>query len=118
MEVCGRVGGQGLGGGRAGPVLFLLCLDIGAVVLALDTEGRFVLHRIVDRRDKRLLLRGDGNLQQTETTDTDHVLALMSIARRKGVGYPVTGRVWRIYSRLWMWLFPLRRWLLALFRRL
>lgn len=90
----------------------------GAVVLALDTEGRFVLHRIVARCDKRLLLRGDGNLQQTETTDTDHVLALMSIARRKGVGYPVTRCVWRIYSRLWIWLFPLRRWLLALFRRL
>lgn len=90
----------------------------GAVVLARDTQGRFVLHRIVARRGDHLLLRGDGNLHQTETTTVSQVLALMTAVRRKGVVYPVTSRTWRLYSWWWLRLSPLRRWLLALFRRL
>lgn len=93
-------------------------LQPGAVVLALTDDHRYVLHRIVCRRGDELTLLGDGNLRQTERTDTGCVIGLLTAVIRKGRTYPTDGAVWLRYSRWWRRLTPARRWLLAIFRRI
>lgn len=93
-------------------------LQPGAVVLALTDDHRYVLHRIVRRRGDELTLLGDGNLRQTERTNTGCVIGLLTAVIRKGRTYPTDGAVWLRYSRWWRRLTPARRWLLAIFRRI
>lgn len=92
-------------------------LQPGAVVLAKTKDSRYVLHRILYRRGNELILSGDGNLNQTECTDTGRVIGLMTAVIRKGKTYQTDGTVWIRYSFLWKRLAPIRRWLLAIFRR-
>ena len=94
-------------------------LQPGVVVLAREQgSGRIVLHRIIRRRDNLLTLQGDGNVELTEESRTNLVLARAVTLIRGEKSYPVEGRCWRCYSRLWLWLTPVRRWLLAIYRRL
>ncbi|MBQ5692877.1 MAG: S24/S26 family peptidase, partial [Alistipes sp.] len=39
----------------------------GAVVLAKDIKGRFIVHRIIRRDGDTIILMGDGNIGITET---------------------------------------------------
>lgn len=93
-------------------------LTPGTAVLARDTTGRIVFHRIIRRNGETLTLQGDGNLAQTEETSISQVMGLMMEAIRKEKKYPTDGKVWKRYSYWWLKLTPARRWLLALFRRL
>lgn len=93
-------------------------LQPGVSILARDTTGRIVFHRIIRRNGDLLTLQGDGNLTQTEEASIDNVMGLMTEAVRKGKHYPADGKVWKRYSRWWIKLTPLRRWLLAIFRRI
>lgn len=93
-------------------------LQPGASVLARDTTGRIVFHRIIHRNGETLILQGDGNLAQTEETSINQVMGLMTVAIRKEKEYPADGKVWKRYSYWWLKLTPVRRWLLAIFRRL
>lgn len=98
------------------------CTDVqlqpGTVVLALTDDRRYVLHRIVRRQGNELTLLGDGNLYQTERTDTSRVIGLLTAVIRKGRTYSTDGAVWLRYSHWWRILTPVRRWLLAIYRRI
>lgn len=93
-------------------------LQPGTSVLARDTTGRIVFHRIIHRNGETLILQGDGNLKQTEETTVSQVMGLMTVAIRKDKEYPTDSKVWKRYSYWWLKLTPVRRWLLAIFRRL
>lgn len=93
-------------------------LQPGAAVLARDTTGRIVFHRIIRRNGDTLILQGDGNLTQTEETSTGRVMGLMTEAIRKEKHYSADSRTWKRYSYWWLRLTPARRWLLAIFRRI
>lgn len=93
-------------------------LQPGASVLARDITGRIVFHRIIRRYGETLILQGDGNLAQTEETSISQVMGLMTAAIRKDKKYPAAGKAWKCYSYCWLKLTPVRRWLLAIFRRL
>lgn len=93
-------------------------LQPNAVVLARDTNGRVVFHRIIRRNGPELTLQGDGNVRLTEQTCVSDVMGIMVAAIRKGKEYPCNGSVWQRYSYWWTKLTPVRRWLLAVFRRI
>ena len=93
-------------------------LQPGVAVLARDLTERIVFHRIIRRNGNILILQGDGNLAQTEETDIGRVMGVMTEAMRKDKRYTADGKVWKLYSYWWMKLYPARRWLLALFRRI
>lgn len=93
-------------------------LQPGVTVLARESGGRIVLHRIIARSGDRLILQGDGNLRQTEETAPELVMGMVTAVVRKGKVYAADGRVWRMYSRWWVRLAPWRRYLLAIYRRL
>ncbi len=97
----------------------------GTVALIKDTRGNHVIHRIISkdsiyRQDgitETVTLLGDGNIGQTETATLDNVIGIMYSIERKGHIWKSSDWGWRIYSRLWILLTPLRRWPLGLWRR-
>ena len=90
----------------------------GAVVLAKDTRGAYLIHRIIKRDGDRLTLMGDGNIGLTETARTSEVIGLMQSVTKKGRTYSVQSLRWRLYSWFWKMLTPVRRYPLALWRKL
>lgn len=93
-------------------------LQIGDFILALDTCNHYVLHRIVELQDKMFVLIGDGNYNASELVEQDKVIALVSAVIRKEKQYLCNNKTWKAYSWLWMKALPLRRYLLAICRRL
>lgn len=90
----------------------------GTLVLACDTNGIYVMHRIIDRKGNLLTLMGDGNLNITEQAYTDSVFGKVISIIRKNKEFSCEGYTWKIYSAFWMKALPLRRYLLAICRRI
>lgn len=91
----------------------------GDPVLAEILPGHYVLHRIVDIEGGNVTLLGDGNLT-VEHCRVEDVKGSVVCFYRKGRSVPdrTDGMKWRIYSFLWMRLRPIRRYLLAFYRRI
>ncbi len=92
----------------------------GDVVLAATREGAYVLHRVTAREGDELTLKGDGNVRGCEHCSVPDVIGVADCfyRRRSRRPLPVASLRWRVYSALWMRLAPVRRLLLALYRRL
>jgi hypothetical protein len=92
---------------------------VGDVVLAEYAKGAFVCHRIVRMDGDAVTLRGDGNVCGVEKVTRADVLAKVVQIERKGKLYDLaTSRRWKCYSFMWCHLLPLRRYLLAAYRRI
>ena len=84
---------------------------IGDVIL-VRLPGRYVLHRLIHMDGDRLTLMGDGNIAGTEPCTTGDVLGTVTAILRDGKEIiPGDGRFWRR-------LLPIRRYILAIYRRL
>lgn len=94
-------------------------LAVGDVVLAEIAPGRYVLHRLIALDEHQAILRGDGNLANEYCRPCD-IRAKAVGFYRKGRATPdrTDSRKWRIYSWWWMRLYPLRRYLLFVYRLL
>ena len=79
----------------------------GHVVLGETDNGHFVVHRILTVGDERVTLLGDGNTVGTET-----------IPRERIYGIVDCGRLHLWLAERWMRLRPLRRYPLAILRRI
>ena len=90
----------------------------GTVALVRDTNGNHLIHRIIKIYSDRVTLLGDGNILQTETATLDDVIGIMYSITRKGRTYTSDGLIWRAYSAIWMFLTPVRRYPLGLWRRI
>ena len=91
----------------------------GDVVLAEISQGTYVCHRIVSIDGDMITMRGDGNTVGTEQCPLSSVRAILTAVVRGGKTYYIsTSRTWKTYSWLWMHLLPLRRYMLAVYRRL
>lgn len=101
--------------GRDAAVLEKRTVGRGDVILYRRENGAFILHRIVGERGGAWLCCGD-NQWQSEAVPRDRVLAAVSAVRRGGAEWSVSRPAWRLWSALWVGLFPLRRPLIALRR--
>ena len=92
---------------------------IGDVVLAEVREQTYALHRVIKINDGTYTMRGDGNpLRMTEEFTYDRIVGVADGFIRKGKTIYTCSRKWRCYSAVWNILKPLRRILLAIYRRL
>ncbi len=92
---------------------------VGGVVLAWADGYRYVVHRIVRIDGERVTLMGDGNLMGTEHCLIGDIKARVThVVDAKGrTHYLYKG--WRkLAAKVWFWLRPVRRYLLAIYRRL
>ncbi len=93
----------------------------GDVILAHTEEKGFVIHRLmrIDKATGLCVLQGDGNLDIEHCRKQDIMAKVSTILRKKkGTPYSTDGTVWRLYSIIWTRLRPIRRYLLAAWRRL
>jgi hypothetical protein len=92
---------------------------IGDVVLAEISEKRYALHRVIKVENGIYTMRGDGNpLRMTEQFTQDKIIGLADGFIRKGKFVSTDSRQWRCYSAVWNIMKPLRRILLAIYRRI
>lgn len=93
-------------------------LQVGHVVLAWVEGCRYVVHRITQIDGDKVVLMGDGNIAGVEHCLLSDVAALAThVVTPKGKHHPLYAP-WRIKaSRLWWRLLPVRRWILAIYRR-
>ena len=93
-------------------------LKVGDVVLAEIRPKTYVLHRIIAINGEHITLLGDGNLPPEYCRCCNvHAIALGFFRKGRTHLDSVNNRKWRCYSRCWMALSPLRRYLLWLYRR-
>ncbi len=94
-------------------------LKVGDIVLARVSNGSFVLHRIFEIDGGSLVLMGDGNLAGKERCDRSDVLAhAVTIIKENGREIDCTSPGHLRLARIWRLLMPLRRYLLAVYRRI
>lgn len=96
-------------------------IRVGDVVLARTVEKSYVIHRLteMDEATGECILRGDGNLDLEHCHKQDIMAKVTDILRKRNEKhYSVEGRTWRAYSFLWTRLRPMRRYMLAVYRRL
>lgn len=95
-----------------------LLIEVGDVILAWINGSHYVIHRVIKTDGDNLQLMGDGNLGGDERCKVSDVVAkaeyvVHSNGKRKYLYSPGMVRA----SRLWWMIKPLRRWILAIYRR-
>ena len=91
----------------------------GDVVLAWVNDGRYVVHRIIAIEGDAVTLMGDGNLSGTEHCALKDVKAKVThVVGADEKPHDLYCRWRRVAARLWWHLRPVRRYLLAIYRRL
>ncbi len=94
-------------------------IHVGDPVMAEIRPGVYVLHRIIDFSNNHVTLRGDGNLTTEECRREDVKGIAIGFYRKGSERLDKTdGWKWKTYSWFWMRLFPVRRYLLAFYRRI
>ena len=93
-------------------------LKVGDVVLAWVNGKSYVVHRIIGIDGDKVTLMGDGNIAGVEHCTTDEVAAVAEyvVAPNGKRRYLYTDGRMR-FARLWGRLLPVRRWILAIYRR-
>ncbi|MBQ5982623.1 MAG: S24/S26 family peptidase [Prevotella sp.] len=92
---------------------------VGDAVLAEVAPKFFVLHRIIKIDGDDVTLRGDGNLGVEKCKLKDVKGFVIGFYRKGRTKIDKTnGLKWRVYSYFWTRLFPIRRYLLAFYRRI
>ena len=93
-------------------------LKEGDVVLAWVNGTHFVIHRIIGIEGEMVSLMGDGNNAGVERCKVNEVAAIAEyvITPNGKRRYLYTKKRLR-FARLWRKLLPVRRWILAIYRR-
>ena len=93
--------------------------QVGDVVLAWVDGTRYVVHRIIRIDGDRVTLMGDGNIAGTEHCTVGDLKARAThVVDADGRTHELSNRWRRLAARLWFWLRPVRRYILAIYRRL
>lgn len=93
-------------------------VEVGDVILAWINGSRYVVHRVIKVDGDNVQLMGDGNLGGVEHCKISDVVAraeyVISPNGRRAYLYSP----WRVRaSRFWWKIKPVRRWILAIYRR-
>lgn len=94
-------------------------VDVGDIVLARINDERYVLHRVISREGDRFVLMGDGNLRGVERCNRKDISAVaVKILKKNGKIVDCCSIRHRRRAAFWAKLLPVRRWLLAIYRRI
>lgn len=90
----------------------------GDIVLAETDSGQYVVHRVVDKLGKELILMGDGNLAGKESCIAQDIKGVVSAIMRNGKSRNMEALSYQWSVKLWMWMLPVRRYLLFVLKRI
>ena len=88
-------------------------VEVGDIVLAHLGGGRYVLHRVIEVSGDNLTLMGDGNLKGTEKCRKEDVSGTVVRIIKPSGREKKPGK-----GRFWLAIKPLRRYILAVYRRM
>ena len=77
------------------------------VVLYPKGEEDYILHRVIAVRDDCYVIRGDNTFIK-ERVPKQAIIGVLTEFNRKGKRHSVRDLSYRIYSRVWCWLYPVR----------
>lgn len=77
------------------------------VVLYRTKDGKYILHRIIAVKENVFIIRGDNTFVR-EKVAKDRILAVLTEYNRKGKKHSTSDLSFRIYSRLWHFIYPVR----------
>ena len=93
-------------------------VEVGDVVLAWVDGNRYVVHRIIRIDGDNVTLMGDGNLTTEHCALSDIKARVTHVVSADNKKRDLYSR-WRVRAaKVWYWLRPIRRYLLAIYRRL
>ena len=98
-----------------GPFTSIRPMDIALVRMPGD---KYVMHRVIELQGDMVTLMGDGNIRGIEICRRRDVLAIACAILRNGKRIDCHGRSHMLKARIWLMLRPVRRILLAIYRRL
>lgn len=95
---------------RSGSTIILRPIREGDIrkynVVMADAGRSFVVHRIIEVDDEYITLLGDGNYNGTERVTRDKVYGIVDCSP-----------LHLFFAKIWLWMRPVRRYPLAIFRR-
>lgn len=91
--------------------------QLGNLLLARLSEGRYVLHRLIKYEEDQIVLRGDGNLSTVETCTKDDIIAEVGQIKRFGKKIKKGSLLWNMHRKIWLGSTTQRRIMLAIYRR-
>lgn len=77
------------------------------VVLYRTRDGKYLLHRIIGVKENEFIIRGD-NTYLKEHVAKDRIMAVLTEYNRKGKRRTTSSLSFRLYSRLWNFIYPVR----------
>lgn len=83
----------------------------GDIVLLRASEEQFLLHRITRQSDGYFETTGDGNLFRDGKFPYSCIIARVRKVIRKGKTIDCDSFWWKMFSGIWMLLFPVRKYL-------
>lgn len=75
-------------------------------VVMADAGDSFVVHRIIEVGDEEVTLLGDGNIYGTERVPRERIYGVVDCSA-----------LHLFFAKIWLWMQPVRRFPLAIFRR-
>lgn len=82
-------------------------------------QGKYVIHRFIEEKQGKLTMMGDGNIGKIETIKREDVVGILkNIYTPDGKIKNCCSKYWQRKGRIWHSMLPMRRYLLALYRRL
>lgn len=78
------------------------------VILFKDESSRYVLHRVVKIKKDAVITRGD-NTYFTETVAPEAILGILTKYNKNGKSHSVNDLSYKLYSRLRVFFYPLRK---------
>lgn len=94
-------------------------VKVGDIALARIAEGKYVLHRVLTLGgDGNVVLMGDGNIGGVERCSREDICGIVTHVITPGGKKLDVNAPWRkSAARFWRVLLPLRRYILAIYRR-
>ena len=90
--------------------------QVGDAVLAQDSPGHYVLHRIMDITGNNVTLQGDGNLRGFEHCLRENVCGVVTEYIRPNRVILASDKILRRRIKIWRRLRPIRRYLLFIYK--
>ncbi len=77
------------------------------VVLYTGAHNKYTMHRIIGIRDDVYIIRGD-NTYKKEYVKRENIIGILTEFNRRGKRGSVKNKSFKIYSRIWHYLYPVR----------
>ena len=79
------------------------------IVLHQRENGQYILHRIIKKKGNVLTIAGDFEVEKEYPVYTEQIIAKVIAFTRNGKDYKPGDFIIRLYSFIWVMIFPLRQ---------